>query len=184
MKQTARVVSVHSGAAGSTEKQAVTAIMADLEGFAGDRHRGFTRVAQSWDREPAGTVRRNERQWSGVSAEELALISEKMDLVEPLQATSLGANLCIEGIDGFSKLPMGTRLEFPSGAVLIVQEENDPCSVVGDVISGSYITATGKPAEGKFFPKLAMGLRGVVGFVDVPGEIKQGDEVIITTIED
>jgi hypothetical protein len=30
------------------------------------------------------------------------------------------------------------------------------------------------------FPKFAMGLRGVVGVVDVPGSINQGDSVVVT----
>ena len=61
------VVSVHSGKNEDLSKQSLASIDVDFDGFAGDAHRGNSRVAFSGDREPKGTILRNDRQWSGVS---------------------------------------------------------------------------------------------------------------------
>ena len=148
-----------------------------------DKHRGFTRIAASWDPEPNGTVRRNERQWSGVSLEELEIIRQRMDLKEPLAASTLGANICVQGIPDFSRLPKGSKLIFPSAAVLIIEEENPPCVDMGAEIERSYTTSSGDPVAGKMFPKYALHLRGVVGFVDIAGVINTGDEIRVQAYE-
>ena len=171
--------SVHAGCNEDYSKPARTCVEVELEGFPGDKHRGFKRNAQSWDFEPTGTERRNERQWSGVSVEELEAIRGKLDLREPLTATTLGANICVEGIPNFSQLPRGSKLVFPSGAVLVVEENNPPCNWMAEQIVAKHTTKSGKPVLGKMFPKYAMGLRGVVGVVDVPGAISQDDSVIV-----
>ncbi len=175
----ARVVSVHSGEHEDLHKDAFDALEVDLEGFPGDGHRGFTRVAWKGDKDPEGTVRRNERQWSGVSSEELAIISERMDLARPLEASTLGANLCVAGIPDFSVLPRGTRLIFPSGAALVVEETNPPCKEMGLQIAAAYRTKAGEPADYRLFPKHSIGRRGVVGVVDVPGLIRAGDRTVV-----
>ncbi len=164
---------------GETQDSAI----AELDGFVGERHRSFQRIAASYDRDPTGTLRRNERQWSAVSREELDLIQERMDLKEPLSPATLETNLCVEGIPGFSQLPRGSRLVFPSGAVLLVEEENPPCSYIGEQIDAQYTTRSGAPVAGKLFPKAAMGLRGVVGVVDVPGRIEPGDRIVVEVCE-
>lgn len=174
----AAVVSVHAGDHEDLHKDRRDAVDVDAAGFPGDKHRGFTRVAWRGDKDPEGTVRRNERQWSGVSAEELAIISRRMDLSRPLEAATLGANLCVEGIPDFSQLPRGTRLRFPSGAVLVVEESNPPCADIGEEIAAAYTTSTGEPAD-RMFPKHSMGLRGVVGVIDVGGRIQAGDRIVI-----
>ncbi len=106
----ARVVSVHSGDHEDLHKDAFDSVELDIEGFPGDRHRGFTRVAWQGDKDPEGTVRRNERQWSGVSSEELTIISERVRLARPVEASALGAKLCVVGVPNFSQRPRGTRL--------------------------------------------------------------------------
>jgi MOSC domain-containing protein YiiM len=173
----ASVVSVHSGDHDDLHKGELESVVVDAEGFPGDGHRGFTRKAWQGDKDPEGTVRRNERQWSGVSAEELAIISRRMDLGRPLEAATLGANLCVEGIPEFSQLPRGSRLLFPSGAVLAIEESNPPCAEMAAQIEAAYTTSSGEPAVGKMFGKHSFGLRGVVGVVDVAGEIRKGDRV-------
>jgi len=173
------VVSVHSGNNADLHKEERPEVQAELDGFVGDKHRGHSRVAFEGDVDPAGTVRRNERQWSAVSMEELAVIGQRLDLREPLAASTLGANLCFEGIAGLSQLPQGTRLHFPSGAVLRVEECNPPCVEMGQQIAAAYITNTGGPAVASLFPKHALNLRGVVGVVDVPGPIRAGDRVVV-----
>jgi MOSC domain-containing protein YiiM len=175
----ATLVSVHAGSNEDLSKEEQKSVTAEMDGFVGDRHKGFERVAWPGDKDPEGTVRRNERQWSGVSVEELAIIEKKMDLKEPLTAAVLGANLCLAGIPEFSRLPKSTRLLFPSGAVLAVEECNPPCSDMGEQITAKYTTHSGKPAAGHLFPSKAFGIRGVVGVVDVPGVINAGDKVIV-----
>ena len=120
------VVSVHSGDHVDLHKEEQPEVQAQLDGFVGDKHRGYSRVAFAGDIDPVGTVRRNERQWSAVSIEELEVVAQRMDLREPLAASTLGANLCFQDIPDLSGLLRGTRLHFPSGAVLRVEECNPP----------------------------------------------------------
>ena len=177
------LVSVHIGNNEDLSKDEQASVEVELDGFVGDKHKSFERVAWPGDKDPAGTVRRNERQWSGVSVEELAIIEQKMDLKEPLTATALGANICVEHIPNFSRLPTGTRLIFPSGAVLVVEEYNPPCADMGAQITAKYTTRSGERAAGHLFASRAFGLRGVVGVVDVPGVIHAGDRVIVQALK-
>ena len=116
----AKVASVHAGDDDGLTKPALPSIEVALDGVVGDRHRSFKREAWSGDKQRAGTIRRNERQWSADSVEELEQIPAELDLEAPLDASDLGANLCLEGIDRLSKRPKRTMLKFPSGAELIV----------------------------------------------------------------
>ena len=143
-KITATLVSVHSGSRGDMSKPGHASAEVGLDGFADDAHRGYTRKTWEGDKQPQGTVRRNERQWSAVSVEELDEISKRMDLTETLSAECLGANLCLKGISGLSRLPMGTLLKFPSGVELLVEEYNPPCHDMGKKIAASYATNSGK----------------------------------------
>ncbi len=180
------LVSVHTVVDPGPDTPAQDSAIAELDGFVGEAHRGFSRIAQSYDPDPTGTVRRNERQWSGVSVEELAVIRERMDLAEPLTAATLCANLCVEGIPGFSMLPKGSRLLFPSGATLLVEEGNPPCSYVGERIEARHTTSSGTPAAGKLFPTAALSLRGlvgVVGVVDIAGRLGPGDRIVVQVYE-
>ncbi|MEE9230404.1 MAG: hypothetical protein V3U86_06830, partial [Acidobacteriota bacterium] len=103
-------------------------------------------------------MRRNERQWSGVAVEELAIIQQRMNLKEPLTAATLGANICLEGIPNFSQLPKGTKLIFPSGAVLLVEECNPPCAEMGAQIAAKHTATSGEKVAGNRFPKHALEL--------------------------
>lgn len=181
IKKTAVVASLHLGSSDSTDlsKQSVETVTAALDGFVGDKHRGFRRIAYAGDKEPEGTERRNERQWSAMSSEEIGTIQNNMDLGQELKCSDLGANLCFEGIAGFSQLPKGTKFIFPSGAKLVVVEYNPPCVDMGEVLTGKYSTRSGAPLTSKSFPLAAIGLRGLVGVVDVVGQINVGDEVIV-----
>ncbi len=142
------LVSVHTGNNPDYSKDAQPSARMELDGFVGDKHRSFERIAQSYDPDPTGTVRRNERQWSGVSNEELAIIAERLDLKEPLMAATLGANVCVEGIPAFSRLARGSRLVFPSGAVLVIEEGNPPCVDISDSIAAAHTTRSGEPVAG------------------------------------
>ena len=180
---TATVVSVHSGSNDDLSKEQHASIQVELDGVVGDRHRSYTRKAWAGDKQPQGTVRRNERQWSAVSVEELTDIQHEMDLAEPLTATSLGTNLCIKGVAELSRLPKGTLLKFPSGAELVVEEYNPPCRDMGEKLAARHKTNSGKPLPPAAFSKAAKLSRGVVGSVEVAGVIKTGDEVVITLYE-
>ncbi len=179
-----RVVSLHLGNNDDLSKRTYPTLQAEVNGFAGDKHQGAERKAWAGEKQPKGTIRRNERQWSGVSVEELAYISERLALTESLSATTLGANLCIEGIPEFSLLPKGTRLEFPSGAILTVEEYNPPCIDMGAQIADKYTTQSGEPLRPNSWLRPAAGRRGVVGVIDVPGEICSGNEVEVVVYEE
>ena len=173
------VESVHLGSKDVYVKEPRRSIEVELDGIVGDRHRSHQRQCWVADKQPEGTVRRNERQWSAVSIEELTSISEKLDLERTLTAADLGANICLSGIPDLSKLPKGTTLTFPSGAELMVEEYNPPCHDMGKYIAENYKTQEGSQLRSTAFSKAAMFMRGIVGVVEVCGEIKQGDEVVI-----
>lgn len=179
----AKVVSVHAGVSDQSLKKQEAAIVVELDGVVGDHHRSYTRKTWAGDKQPAGTIRRNERQWSAVSVQELTDIQNAMDLVEPLTGAALAANICLDGIDQFSRLPKGTILRFPSGAELMVAEYNPPCLGMGTKLASVYKTNSGKPLENTAFSKAAKLTRGLVGVVETAGIIKVGDDVEITPYE-
>lgn len=179
-----KVVSLHVGNNEDLSKEPRESLIAEIGGFAGDKHQGPVRETWAREWEPAGTVRRNERQWSGVSVEELAHITQRLDLTEPLTPVLLGANLCVEGISEFSLLPKGTSLVFPSGAVLMVEEYNPPCTDMGARIVAKYSTRSGQPLNDNSWLRPASGRRGVVGVINVPGEIRAGDEVEVRVYQE
>jgi MOSC domain-containing protein YiiM len=178
-----RIMSVHAGLNDDLSKDERDTIQVELDGVVGDAHRSWSRKAWEGDKQPAGTVRRNERQWSAVSAEELAEIGEAMDLAQPLTAESVGANLCISGISELSRLPKGTVLKFQSGAELVVEEYNPPCKDMGEQLMAKHTTRSGEAMTSTSFSKAAKLTRGIVGVVDVPGSISSGDEVTVEIYE-
>lgn len=177
---TATVASVHAGISDQTAKQQQTAIIVELDGVVGDHHRSYTRKAWAGDKQPKGTIRRNERQWSAMSVEELAEIQAAMDLAEPLSGAAVGVNICLVGVDELSRLPKGTILRFPSGAELMVAEYNPPCLDISTTLANALKTNSGKALENTAFSKAAKLTRGLVGVVEVAGKISVGDEVEIT----
>ncbi len=182
-KIVAQVVSVHIGAQDELGKEEHPGVQVELNGIVGDRHQSYERSCWAGDKQPEGTIRRNERQWSAVSTEELAEIQAAMDLSESLTAASLGANLCITGIAELSRLPKGTVLKFPSGAELIVEEYNPPCHGMGKKLASMYTTKSGEPLSSTAFSKAAKLVRGIVGSVEVAGTIRAGDEVTVELYE-
>jgi len=179
----ARVVSVQAGSGDDPGQQKPATIQAELDGIVGDHHRSFQRSAFKGDKQPEGTIRRNERQWSAVSVEELDEIKTSMDLSESLTAACLGANLCISGVAELSRLPKGTLLKFPSGAVLQVEDYNPPCRYMGDKVASMYASNSGEPLSSTAFSKAAKLIRGVVGVVEVAGSISADDEVTVEIYE-
>ena len=172
-------MSVHAGSNKDLSKDEWPVIEVELDGIVSDRHRSYVREAWSGDKQPKGTTRRNERQWSAVSFEELADLTELLNLSEPLTPATLGANLCIKGIKELSRLPKGTLLKFPSGAELLVEEYNPPCHDMGKQLATRYTTRSGEALATTAFSKAAKLMRGVVGVVEVAGTISAGDEVTV-----
>ena len=88
---TATLSSLHIGRTVAFAKNSIETAQVELDGFVGDKHRGYMRGAYEGDSYPVGTIRRNDRQWSAVSIEELAQITEGMNLQDSLTAETLGA---------------------------------------------------------------------------------------------
>ncbi len=179
----ATVTAVSAGGAEDLSKAPMDAIEVNFGGIVGDHHAGASREAYAGEREPKGTVLRNDRQWSAVSDEELAFMSERLELAEPISASTLGANLCFSGLRDLSLLPRGTRFKFPSGAALTVEEYNPPCRDMSIEVAKKHVTRSGEPLEPGAWQRAAMGRRGIVGVVDVPGAIRVGDEVEVEVFE-
>jgi hypothetical protein len=171
--------SIHVGDNEDMSKKSTQSIAIELNGFPNDKHQGYSRTAFEGESVPEGTIRRNDRQWSAVSIEELKEIEELMQLSTPLLPSVLGANLCFQGIPDFSQLPKGTQLFFPSGAVLMVEEYNPPCQYMSEQIAKTYSKINGEEVKNTDFSKAARKLRGLVGVIDVEGEIHCDDEVTV-----
>lgn len=184
-KITGLVDSVYLGTSEETlSKQPRDSLNAQLDGLVGDRHGSIEREAWgAGDKQAEGVIRRNERQWSAVSVEELAAIAKAMDLTEPLSAASLGANLCLSGVSELSRLPKGSILKFPSGAELMVEEYNPPCLDMGKKLASIHSTQSGKAIHDTAFSQAAQYTRGLVGVVEVPGMINAGDRVEVTVYQ-
>lgn len=147
-------------------------------GLEGDRHAGLTMKSGVRQKHlPKGTEIRNARQLSLVSEEELAAIAKTLGLRKKLDYRWFGANLLVRGVPGFTKLGPGARLVFPSGAVLCIDGDNDPCTKTGRAVAeGLKVTDTAFPSR---FVKAAMGLRGLVAWVERPGTLRAGDAVTL-----
>ena len=141
-----------------------------LAGLEGDAHAGETRAAcvRMKDQYPKGAPIRNARQLTIVSAEELSDVGLAMGLGEPLLPGWLGANLMISGLPRLTELPPGARLVFESGAGLVVDLENEPCSIVGRAIEAH------RPGMGRSFKRHAAHKRGVTAWVEREGDIALG----------
>lgn len=169
----ARINSLLIADGGDFVSRPVPSLDLTFEGLAGDRHRGATRASDArtpWH--PRGVRIANTRHLSIVSVEECAEIASALGLPE-LDPALLGANLVTDGVEGLTQHPPGTRLQFPSGATVFITEPNAPCRHPGRRIAAAF----GDPSLELAFPKLAVGLRGVVGLVEREGAIAVGDSV-------
>ena len=177
---TGRLKSVLKAArAGDHVSDAVDTLELALGGIPGDRHFGQTR--KSGSREPwypRGTPIRSGREVTAVAVEELAEIAGRMGL-ENLPAGWIGANLVIEGVPNLTFLPPGTRLFLEGGGVLVVEAVNNPCRVAGKVIARE----AGRGDLELMFPKVAIGLRGVVASVERAGTVRAGTAVEVRVPE-
>ncbi|MFN8830179.1 MAG: MOSC domain-containing protein [Labrys sp. (in: a-proteobacteria)] len=150
------------------------------DGIPGDRHGGLMRpsdVRTPWH--PRGTTIFNDRQLSIVAEDELATVAKRLG-VPAVEPTWLGANLLLRGIRSLSTLPRGTRIFFPSGATLLVSDQNAPCRYAGASVAAQY------PDQKRLdfrFVEAAARMRGVVAYVERPGLIAAGDAITIRVPE-
>ena len=151
---------------------------ANLEfgGIRGDRHFGITSKADSRQpMYPKGTEILNRRQITIVSGEELDRIAEELG-VESIRPEWLGANVLVKGFPELTKLTMGSRILFPSGAGLICMGENKPCTLPGDEIQKHY----GEHEKLSLrFVRAGNKRRGIVCAVERPEIIHEHDDVQI-----
>ena len=90
-----------------------------------------------------------------------------------LDPALLGATLVLEGIPDFSRVPPSSRLQAPNGTTLIVDMENRPCHLPAREIEGE------RPGMGRAFKPAAQGRRGVTAWVERPGRLALGDEMVL-----
>lgn len=156
--------------AATLEAEPLQEIAVGFAGVAGEEHGGLTRPSCSrvLAQHPRDTVIRNVRQFSIVSAEELALIAARMGL-ERIEPAWVGASIVVEGLPDFTHLPPSSRLQGPDGVTLVVDMENRPCHLPAKVIDGVY------PGFGKAFKAAAKGRRGVTAWVEREGRLAVGD---------
>ncbi len=135
-----------------------------------DCHAGLTREADSRTLKlyKRGTPIRNVRQVTIVAPDELAEVAERMGLPE-VNPIWLGANMLLSGVPDLTLLPPSTRIQFPSGATIVVDMENAPCTQVSKVIVQHH------GEVGYDFVKHATNKRGVTAWVEREGEVKAGD---------
>ena len=117
---------------------------------------------------------RNVRQLTLLSAEELAEVAARLSIPE-VKPEWLGANMLVSGIPDFTLLPPSTRLQFPSGATIVVDMENYPCSQIAKVVESHHPGTQFKVVEA------AMHKRGVTAWVEREGMVKTGDAIKIIT---
>lgn len=169
-----RVVAVFNGKPDDIHAVPEQRLHCDMAGIFGDRHRGEVRASCVRIKyAPRKTPHKNIRQFTAVSVEDMAEIAMGMEIPE-LKPEWIGPNIVVSGIPDFTKLPSGTRLVFEHGPVLVVDAENKPCKYAGAVIQRHYPDREGLDL---LFPQEAIGLRGVVGWVEIAGVIVPGAKI-------
>ena len=117
-----------------------------------------------------GTTIRNTRQFSILSAEDLAAIAAKMG-IDSLDGALVGANMIVSGIPDFTHLPPSSRLQNEAGATLVVDMENRPCTLPAKPIEATL------PGKGRAFKPAAAGRRGITAWVEREGTLRLGETV-------
>lgn len=156
------------------EKSQVNQLDLRFDGIVGDFHAGLTRKSdvRTLKQYPRNTDIRNVRQVTIVSEEELKEIATAMGIPEA-KPEWLGANLVTSGIPDLTLLTPSSRLQFPSGATLVVDMENHPCRQVADVILGHHTDVT------VGFVKGAWNKRGLTAWVECEGVINTDDAITV-----
>ncbi len=156
------------------EAQAVTTLAARFDGPEGEAHGGLTRPSCSrvTNLYPRDTTIRNVRQFSVLSAAELAEIAARMG-VDRLDPALLGATMVVEGIPDFSRVPPSSRLQAAGGCTLVIDMENRPCVLPAKPIEAAM------PGFGKAFKPAANARRGVTAWVEREGTLSVGEALTL-----
>jgi MOSC domain len=117
---------------------------------------------------------RNVRQLTILSQEELADMAKRL-AIPTVEPEWLGANMVVTGIPDFTLLPPSTRLQFPSGATIVVDMENYPCSQIAKVVDEHHPGTRFKVVDA------AMHKRGVTAWVEREGDVNTGDTIKVVT---
>jgi hypothetical protein len=170
------VLALHVWPEGDDAPSPVDELELDWGGPVGDRHHGETMLSNTRQKSifERGTRIRNHRQVSIVDAGELARIADALG-VTGLAPGVIADNICTDGIPDLTALPRMSRLVFEGGAVLMTGGENFPCTIAGALVEAVHGT---RPEA---FPRAAMGLRGVTGWVEHPGVVHPGEAIRIVT---
>lgn len=173
---TGRVEALLKSADRSTglEKSRVGQLTLRFDGIEGDCHGGLTRKAdvRTIRQYPRDTPIRNVRQLTLLSAEELAQIAAIMAIPD-VKPEWVGANVVTSGIPDLTLLPPSSRLQFPSGATIVVDMENEPCRYPAEIIEKH------NPDQKVGFVKAAKHKRGITAWVEREGDVSSGDEITI-----
>ena len=158
----------------SLEKAEVAHLELLFSGIEGDFHGGLTRKSdvRTIKQYPRDTDIRNVRQLTLVSEEELVEIAGLMGIPE-MKAEWLGANIVTSGIPDLTMLSPSTRMQFPSGATIVVDMENFPCRQVADVVAQHH------PEPKAGLVASAIHKRGLTAWVEREGVISSGDDIIL-----
>ena len=148
----------------------VEEVFAGFGGVVGEAHGGETRRSCSRVRSQYadGTQIRNTRQFSIISAEELAKMPADMG-VSAFDPAWIGASMGIKGIPDFTHIPPNARLQSESGATLTIDMANRPCHLPVKVINEDA------PDKGRAFKTAAKDKRGVTAWVEREGVFRVGD---------
>jgi len=159
---------------GGFEKAPTGEMHLTLDGPVGDCHTGQTRKSDSRTTMlyKRGLDIRNVRQLTLLSEEELQVIADELG-IRQVDPPWLGANIVFSGIRDLTFLPPSTRLQFPSGAVIVVDMENYPCSQIAEVVGRHH------PDVQNMVVKKAMHKRGLTAWVERDGVIKADDVVTV-----
>lgn len=156
------------------EKARADGLALRFDGIVGDCHSGLTRPAdvRTIKQYPRDTPIRNVRQLTLLSVEELIDIAAVMEIAE-VKPEWIGANMVTSGIPDLTLLPPSSRLQFPSGATIVVDMENEPCRYPADII------ARHNPEQKVGFVKAAKHKRGITAWVEREGDVALGDAITI-----
>jgi hypothetical protein len=156
------------------EKSRIGSLKLRFDGIEGDCHSGLTRKAdvRTIKQYPRDTPIRNVRQLTLLSVEELADIAGIMEIPE-VKPEWVGANVVTSGIPDLTLLPPSARMQFPSGATIVVDMENEPCRYPAEIIEKH------NPDQKMGFVKAAKNKRGVTAWVEREGDVALGDPITI-----
>jgi len=156
------------------EKARVESLKLRFDGIEGDCHSGLTRKAdvRTIRQYPRDTPIRNVRQLTLLSVEELSQIPRLMEIPD-VKPEWVGANVVTSGIPDLTLLPPSSRLQFPSGATVVVDMENEPCRYPAEIIERH------NPQQKLGFVKAAKHKRGLTAWVEREGDIGLADEITL-----